>query len=479
MNTTTTSTDPDVSPAFPRTRLRHDQATPTELWGPLTAQAEERSELARAGFTIEDANPINDEPLPPQAFLALHAKTPTQVFSRAVAALRTHQRQAGRRPTDVLHPVARAAWLNLPDTGRFAVTGFAGHGNMLLHALLTALDEHALGPEAERDFPQEYEPLRYDAAHHGQALRHVLMELHQRIAEDRNTAVRDYIVSGSDRVDAAADRVEFDDGHTLLIEGIPYAGFVAEDYGAHIPWDDDTVRFFTQTGFRRVYCVVREPLAGIASNASKTLRPCEPVLHHPAWLEQCASTMAEFLAQVNDHRSHFRLVHFERVLEEPIATLHRLADDAGYALSDEQAQGIWDRVGFKPLTPAGREHLVDPLGDKHRLFRRSQYAQLESTGLLDWFEPFGYETPNPKQLPDEPTVPLTDDLIRNTPSLLYGRPDPTKLIHRPLPDLRLDLRATDEALADVAASHVQDDAFVAMLRCLGDGLLRQRAAHAV
>ncbi|MEM7576431.1 MAG: hypothetical protein AAF328_03060 [Planctomycetota bacterium] len=484
MSATLPTSATEVTPDLPRTPLRHahsQPATPTELWGPTAAQAQLLHELTHAGFTAQAQPATQQAPLPAQAFLALHRKTPTAVFARAVAALRKHQRQTTEeiRPTDVLHPVARAAWINLPDTGRFAVTGFAGHGNMLLHALLAALDQHALGPNDQRPFPEKCASLHYDANHHGQALRHALSQLNQHIADDRRTTVQDYTVSGSDRVDAAAARVQFADGHTLLIEGIPYAGFVGQDYGAHIPWDADTVRFFQQTGFRRVYCIVREPLAGIASNASKTLRPCEPVLHHPAWLDQCARTMANFLSQVDRHREHFRLVRFEDLLEHPIAALRRFADDAGYKLSKHDARAIWDRVGFRPLTPAGHEHLVDPLADKYPLFRRSQYDQLQSSGILDMFTPFGYTQPTPDRLPDAPLVPLTDELVRNAPSLLYGRPDPTQLIHRSLPHLRLEVRATDESLADTAARRVEEDDFVAILRSLGDGLLRHRTAHAL
>ncbi|MEM9753191.1 MAG: hypothetical protein AAF916_07370 [Planctomycetota bacterium] len=457
-----------------RTRLRHAQAPPKELWGHVSAQQEQQAALAEAGF-VPDDDPVDpDDALPQQAFLGMHRTTPPAVFTRAVASLRDQHSDV-----DILHPAARAKWLDLPDTGRFAVTGFAGHGNMLLHALLSALDEHALGPEASRAVPDELEALKYDAAHHGQALQHALTQLHYRIAEQRGTTVKQSTVTGSDRVDAAASRVTFADGQTLLVEGVPYAGFVLNDYGAHVPWDADAVRFFEQTGYRRVYCVVREPLAGIASNAAKTLRPCEPVLHHPAWLDHCATTMADFLQQVDQHREHFRLVRFEDILNQPVPTLHRLARDAGYELTDEEAKAIWGLVGFKPLTPAGREHLVDPLGDKHRLFRRSKYPQLEATGIFRWFEPFGYDLPNPNNLPDEALIPLTDDLVKSTPSLLYGRPDPTRLIHRPLPELRLDLRATDEGLAEVAAACVQDAAFVAMLRSLGDGILRRRTAHAL
>ncbi|MEM8782831.1 MAG: hypothetical protein AAGE65_08225 [Planctomycetota bacterium] len=470
--------DTEPSPAPPRTLLRHDHAPAADLLGPRSAQTELLPHFEGAGYTPTPETA--GAPLPAESYLAFHERTPSPVFARAAASLRRQLPPSpDGRPRDVLHPVARATWMDLPDTGRFAVTGFSGHGNMLMHALLAALDEHALGPDKFRPRPERVERLRFDADHHGHVLRHAVEQLARRVADARGTTLISYSISGSNRVDAAAARLGFEDRHTLLIEGLPYSGFVGRDYGAHIPWDQDTVGFFRQHGFRRVYCVVREPLAGIASNAAKTLRPCEPILHHPAWLEQCARTTAGFLEQVHAHRERFRLVRFEDLLQRPIESLRRFAKDAGRRLSTQDAQAIWDRVGFKPLTPAGREHLVDPLADKHRLFRRSLYPQLQATGVFDWFKPFGYTPPGPDQLPDQPTVPLTEQLIRTTPSLLYGRPDPTQLFLLRVPHRRLDFRATDEALARLGAELAEDPDFLAAARTLGDGLLRHRTAHAV
>ncbi len=426
--------------------------------------------LSAAGFGLFDAEADQAEARKSArtlgTMLATPEGTPPAVFRHALVDLGA----ALPADHDLLHPVARAGWTGLPDTNRFAVTGYTGHGNMMLQALLREVDRELFGDDAQRQRPAWIGRLRAEADHHGHVLRAGCVALFEAVAERRGTTLRDYVIAPGHLADATA-RARFGDGQTLVLGGLPYAGFLGGDFGAHTVWNDRAARFFEHHGYRRVYCVVRDPLAGLASNAAKTVRPLERVLHNREWFLQTAAESASYLAAVDKHRDHFRMVRFEDVLKHPVSSIRAFAQHAGGELSDAQAEAVWGRVGLKPVTAAGAEHLVDPLADKRRHFRREHLGLMREAGLSFWFDRFRYRLPKPDELPDGGLDPQHADARgeeAKTPSTLYGRLDPTKLRQLPLPELHAEVRATDSALADRAAEAMGQPAFRRVLRSLGD-----------
>lgn len=438
----------------------------TEIWGQPEETIALAGRLTRAGFVPADPDEPPASP-PHRAFVATPDATPAPVYARALASLQQQAHASAQPAPALLHPVARAVWLDLPDTGRFLVTGYSGHGNMLVQTLLRALDEHTLGPDEHRPRPTWIQRLRHDADLHGHVLRAASEALLASVAQACDTELRDYVVAPH-RFDDCEVRARFTDDRVLLIRGLTYAGFLAADFGSHAPWDDTAQRFAQRFGYRRIYAVVRDPLAGLASNAAKTARPHEAALHRADWFAHCAKDSADYLAALHRRRDNVQLIVFEDLLREPIAHLHRFAQDAGYALTDAQANGIWNRIGFRPVTDAGADHFVDPLADKRRHFRKAHLPLLEASGLMPWFDAFGYATPTADDLPDGPLEPPASDA---TPNPLYGRPDPTRLHTLTLTDPALDILATDAPLADRAAELAAQPAFAAVAQCLGRGLL--------
>ncbi len=452
---------PEPNPAV----LQHDSGTRVRLRGDPADQLHWSAHLNGAGFRllpygVSGGDTSNGD------IIAYSPGTPPAVFYRALEPLRKTTPDG----TDLLHPVARAGFTGLPDTGRFAVTGYSGHGNMVVQALLRAIDDTVLGPDEKRSRPAAVEQLRIDADHHSQALRAACTELFQTVAHELGTGFRDYVVAPGQAADCTV-RARFENGETLVLGGVPYAGFVGHDFGAHSFWDERVARFFDRFGYRWVYLVVRDPLAGLASNAAKTTRPLERVLHDKAWFEQAARETAEYLEAADPFRDRFTLLRFEDLLREPVSTITRLAEHAGYELTESQAKDIWDRVGFKPVTDAGVEHLVDPLADKRKHFRRAHLALMDGVGLTPWFERFGYTPPKPDDLEDAPLNPEranAADEKTATPSTLYGRLNPVTLTHRTLENQRVLIRATSPGLADAIQRVLPRHPFALFLRTLGD-----------
>lgn len=341
------------------------------------------------------------------------------------------------------HPAVAVGMTDLPDTGCWAVTGYPGAGNMVLQSVLNEID--ALRTCVAR--PPELDTLGPWAQHHEKAVQGWV----RRLTEQLGRPLEQSVVSPGN-LGQASVRMTFTDGHALILNHLPYAGFVGRNFGAHTPWTTEASRFFHRFGYRRVYLAVRNPIAMIASNAAKTVRPLEHALHDEAWFRDTTGQMVQYLEQADAQRGAFTVVRYEDLTQTPVPTIQQLGRDAQLDLSDAQAAAIWDKVGFKPVTDAGAEHLFDPTADKTQHYSRRHLAVMREEGLDRWFEPFGYALPDPASLPHDGMQPVGD--AEKTPSALYGRIDPRSMHEVRDPTLPLWVRSTDPALAEQAQQQI-------------------------
>ena len=446
---------------MPLLRRRKTDTTPTlhapdgATWRIAGPAAEDPDYLAcfhRAGFTEASAS---DE----ATHVVLSVEPPEQRKGPQafLDALRDQHGSINTQPVRLHHPAVAAGLSPLPDLGAWAVNGYPGAGNMVLQGLLNEID-HLRGPIQA---PAEPRPLLAWSRDFGAVIDAWVRQFLQQL----NHPVEDFVISPGN-LGQCSVRVVFRSGATLLLNHLPQADFLGKNYGAHCPWTDEAAAFFPRFGYRRVYHVVRDPIAIMASNAAKTVRPLEHALHDEAWFRGVARQMARYLGQADAQREAYTLIRYEDVITRPVEVIHQLAKDAGVQLDDAGAQTIWDKVGFKPITPAGTEHLFDPTADKTRHYRRRHLEIMREVGLDRWFESYGYTMPEAGALPDGDLEPPTQ--VEKVPSTLYGRVDPRKMHEVRDPDLPLWIRASDPDLLQEAHTLIRDTWLCRMMETLSD-----------
>ena len=397
--------------------------------------------LRVAGFTREaDALPTRESS--PDVHLLLTGTTdPTpQGAAGFLHALQAHH--AGTPPgTPIRHPAVLAADVPLAQAGldAWAVTGYPGTGNVVLQNILMKLD--ALRPPPGNAALGQ--TLRRFAEHHAAVVHAVVHELLAEAGSATGHATPD-IVLAPGHLGQCSVRATYADGTALLINHLPHAGFLGQPYGAHSRWTDEAAAFFPRFGYRRVYLAVRDPLAVLCSNAAKTVRPLEHALHDLDWFLPTAKQLAAYDAAAQQHRDAFRVIRYEDLTTDPRSTIQQLGRDADLELSDDQADAIWEAVGFKALTPAGEEHLFNPTADKRPHFRSIHADWINQTKLADAFTAHGYSVPTANDFPQGER--LTAEAVTKRPSALYGRIDPRTMHAVRDEDLQLWVRSDDPQL---------------------------------
>ncbi len=438
--------------------------TAGDLWrfhGSEAAFQHTRPLIDRAALTPVSTHEGNE----PTAHVLLCVPSPAEdTPADYVNRLRQLHRQLPRGAV-VRHPAALVGLTGIPAGQRWAVTGYPGAGNMVLQGVLQKID--TLRPEPPAD-PQTREAFEL-GQHHKAVVNEVVSRLLHTIRRRGSRQLEDFVI-GPGHLGQCSIRATFADQTVLLMNHLPYAGFIGHDYGAHARWTREAAAFYRRFGYRRVYHAVRDPLAVLCSNAAKTVRPLEHALHDPAWFEPTAKQLAAYFdaaqAVLDKTPDAFKLVRYEDLTGHPHETIQKLGRDAGLDLTNAQADDIWDQVGFKSLTPAGDEHLFNPTADKRPHYRAAHLGMMEHAGLTPWFDRLGYTTPTAGDLPDGPLAPTpTPDKV---PSALYGRIDPRAMHECRDPDLPLWIRSNDPKLPHRVAQTLRSSYLGRVMTSLGD-----------
>ncbi len=360
------------------------------------------------------------------------------------------------------HPAFIAGLTGVPDTGRWAVTGYPGSGNIVLQAVLEQLDL--------RRPPRPPLRIACETAAWGEHQGHFMHRVIETLLADMELSTEhqaeDFVIAPGN-LGSCSIRITLVGGGSMFINYLPHAAFIGNNFGAHIRWCEPAVRFFDHFGFRRIYLAVRNPIAVLASNAAKTARPLESALHDPAWFRSATRELSGYIEAALTCPDAYRTVRYEDLTNQPRETIQQLARDADFEISDADADAIWDRVGFKSLTPAGKEHLFNPRADKRPHFRAAHLDMMDDAGLDPAFTAFGYERPTADQLP--PGDLQEPPPVEQTPSALYRRVDTRDLCEVIDEDLPLWVRADKPGLAEWVIDRFQNDWHRRLLYALGNG----------
>ncbi len=428
--------------------------------------------LERAGFTdageTEPDEAIGDDGLPaPRGVIPLddfaRDDTPSPEYVDRFIAL------ASELPEDVAlrHPAFLVGLTGFPDRGRWAVTGYPGCGNVVLQRTIEQID--LLRP------PREVDRAAEEAAalgrHHGRFMYRAIEALLADAALSTGHEADEFVIapgnlgSCSIRITLAKDDTGVDG--SMFINYLPYSGFLGDNFGAHSRWCEPAVQFFRHFGYRRVYLAVRNPVSVLASNAAKTVRPLEHALHDPDWFRMATRELSGYVEAALTCPDAYRVVRYEDLITKPRGTIQRLALDDDFKVSDADADAIWERIGFKSLTPAGDEHLFDPRSDKRPYFRAEHLQMMNDAGLWPAFTTYGYDIPTAGELgPGELQPPPP---VEQTPSALYRRVDTRDLCQVIDEDLPVWVRADRPGLAEWVVERFRDDWPKRLLYALGTG----------
>lgn len=300
--------------------------------------------------------------------------------------------------------------------GEIAFTGYPGTGFILMSALVMELLQH-------KKTPLPSHPLKQFMAVQGilhsisltQCIKRILSPLD--IKEARISAQLTFIPRTKHL------RAVMNDGNYLVIDPLPWTGFLGETMSAHILWFPTTREFFDRHGYK-VFHSMRNPIDTIASNAAKTYRPLTRALHNDQWFRLISKQIAVYNQLAVEQQDAYTLVKYEDIINEPLKQLRRLSDVLEIDISEEEISAIWDKIGFKPLTPAGKEHLYQPGKSKLKYFSAEHIEIMESDGHEALARTYGYEWPDKDK--QRELLPVSSDKNNEewkTPSRLYGRID--------------------------------------------------------
>ncbi|MEM1445129.1 MAG: sulfotransferase domain-containing protein [Planctomycetota bacterium] len=378
--------------------------------------------------------------------------------------------------TPIHHPAVLAANLAPRYADQWAVTGYPGTGNIVLQGVLTKIEALREANATNAD-QAEWQHVRRYADHHAAVTRVAIEQLLATAGQttghtlDKLVLAPGHLGQCSVRATLKQTQRQATNETTFLLNHLPYAGFLGHPYGAHSRWNDEAAAFFPAFGYRRVYLAVRDPLAVLCSNAAKTVRPLEQALHDHDWFHPTAAQIAEYHADakavLQTHPEAYRVVRYEDLTKHPRSTIQQLGRDAGLELTDEQADDIWEQVGFKSLTPAGEEHLFNPTADKRPHFRPIHSDWMRDANLDAAFTDHGYAVPKPNEFPDE-ALEQRDTQVNKRPSALYGRIDHRSMHsirHRPL---QLWIRSNEQTLAEAFLAALEGSHHLRLLAALDD-----------
>lgn len=318
----------------------------------------------------------------------------------------------------LLDPVFVADHLTLQFPGRVLAAGFPGSGNGVVQAVI------------ERLLPEKAEPLA--TKEHivsflaGQRHEH----LHKRL--DRSFTDLGRKISGMSH--QRFGRVNWlalgHQGETLVMYDLcDRAHLLSTIQKTHEILTPRLIERFLQMDYRLIVAM-RHPLDTLVSIAAKLCKPPSVVLADLEWFEKMATALRDYCAAVLDANRDVSLIHYERLITEPITAIRETAEAIGRECSSQRASDVWEQVGFRSLHAPG--HLWQPGMDKWRKYMCRRHVEIaQELGLDTLAAELGYHDLEPTAVGDEPlSPPPPPELLPtvemaigdHTFSRIYGRP---------------------------------------------------------
>lgn len=276
----------------------------------------------------------------------------------------------------ILHPAALALGPGVARPGHWALTGFAGSGNVLAQSVLRALQDDA-------DLPSGL------ARHLGDAQ---ALTLRRSLQACFRTLPGFACHFGPGRApDRLGVTVTWDHGWFVL-NGLPYAGFLERSIGTHADWTAATQARLEGLGYR-CFAVLRHPLDAIQSALAKLGRTGAEAMAGGPMLERIALLHRAALEAALRDDARLAFIRFETLLADPVGEIIRLGALLGKAVAPARAEALRDALLFRDLVNGPAPHLRDPLGTAGRGFTTAALDLLERLGTRAIADRLGYDWP--------------------------------------------------------------------------------------
>lgn len=267
----------------------------------------------------------------------------------------------------LLDPVFVADYVPLRFPGRILAGGFPGSGNGVVQATIETLLPEPAEPLAGREHLVSF----LAGQRHGH-LHHRL----ERSFPDIGRKVSGMSHQRYGRVNWLAM------GHTneiFVLYDLPdRAHLLSTVHKTHEILSSDIFDRFVAMEYRPLVAM-RHPLDTLVSMAAKLCKPPSLVLANLEWFQKMATALRDYCAAVLDADDRATLVHYERLITDPLVAITEIAAAMGRDCSPQRASDVWEQVGFRPLhfSPG---HLWQPGVGKWRKYLCQ--AHLEIVGRL-------------------------------------------------------------------------------------------------
>lgn len=318
--------------------------------------------------------------------------------------------QAARSLTDELHvenplldPVFLADHLELKFPGRALAGGFPGSGNGVVQAV------------AERLLPATPAPL----AGKEHLISFLAGQRHERMHRRLERCFTDLGWRYHGMSHQQQNRVNWFAGGpgnaAFVMYNLPdRAHLLSTIHKTHETLRTDLIQRYSSLGYR-LLVAMRHPLDILISLAAKLRKPPSSVLADFEWFHKMALALRDYCAAALDAGTQVELVHYERLITDPLATIREIAAALGVECTLHQASDIWEAVGFRPLhfIPG---HLWQPGIGKWRKYLSQSHLQVVYDIGLDLiaaelgyhdiaFDAVGIQAQDSAPAADEPTEP--------------------------------------------------------------------------
>ncbi len=297
----------------------------------------------------------------------------------------------------LLDPVFVADHVSLKFPGRILAGGFPGSGNGVVQAVI-----ERLLPDKPADLPSKEHVVGFLA---GQ--RHE--RLHRRLERSFTDLGWKFSGMSHQRYGRVNWLVMGYSQEILVMYDLPgRAHLCSTIQKTHEILTRALVERFAEMEYRTLIAM-RHPLDTLVSIAAKLCKPPSLVLANLEWFEKMARALRDYCAAALDVDGKSTLVHYERLITDPLAAVVEVAQAMERDCSPHRASDVWEQVGFRPLhfSPG---HLWQPgVGKWRKYLCRRQLEIVRRLGLDVLAAELGYHDIVPNEIGDEPQEPPPSD----------------------------------------------------------------------
>jgi len=292
--------------------------------------------------------------------------------------------------TRLTHPVFIAKYLQLDYTGRVFAFGFPGSGNVLMLRILREIQPSI---DEQRGVGEKEERITRLAQEYDTDLRAILESTFQAAGSGPAN-------QGVCHKDLVNIKFNFHEGSWIDIYSVPSSFYLSRGlHSSHEPLDNDVFDLYTEMNYQ-IFCALRNPLDILVSVAAKVSRdgaagkPAPPrrpqrILSDLDWFTEMASTLQKYYQKILNRQNRICVIRYEELIEKPNETIRNIAVSLGLDPAEVDAEGIWKKVGFRPLAA---NHLWRPGTGKWREFlSRGHFDILTNLGYRNLMRNLGYD----------------------------------------------------------------------------------------